>query len=109
MGVGVSLGLIAVGQIANFISPFPTPLASGKLKTTGAFALTRHPIYTAILLVALGFSVYQASLYKFLVFISLVILFYFKSKYEENLLRKKYSNYKDYQLKTGLFLPKLIW
>ena len=62
IGVGVSLGLIAVGQIVNFISPFPTPLSNGKLKTTGAFALTRHPIYTAILLLTLGISIYQASL-----------------------------------------------
>jgi len=102
--LGILLALTALLQINRRLSPFPRPVTHSKLLTTGAFALSRHPIYTGILLVTFGYSLYSASLYKLIISITLAILFYFKSKYEESLLIKKHEVYKTYQRQTRRFL-----
>ncbi len=102
--LGFILGGIALFQINTKISPFPTPIASSKLHTDGAFALARHPIYTSILAITLGYALYDASIYKLVIGILLVLLFYFKSIYEEQLLLNKFPEYSIYKLKTRRFI-----
>jgi protein-S-isoprenylcysteine O-methyltransferase Ste14 len=102
--IGLLLAFIALLQINRRLSPFPRPVTHSKLLITGAFALSRHPIYTGILLVTFGYSLYSTSLYKLFISIALAILFYFKSKYEESLLIKKHEAYKTYQRQTRRFL-----
>lgn len=104
MSLGVILGVIALIQINVNLSPFPTPLENSALITKGVFALSRHPIYTAILLAALGYAIFQTSIYRILIFIFLMTLFYFKSKYEERLLLEKFPAYNDYKKRTRRFI-----
>ena len=98
---GVVLGAVALLQINKKLSPFPTPVSTGKLITNGAFLFARHPIYTAILMVTLGYAVFQESIFKTMIFIALCILFYFKSRYEEHLLSEKYPSYSLYMKDVG--------
>ena len=102
--LGVLLGVVAVLQINKRLSPFPTPVSNSKLITNGAFSIARHPIYTAILLVTFGYALYQESLYKLFIFLLLLLLFNFKSKYEEQLLEKMFPEYKNYKKKSRRFL-----
>ena len=108
LSAGILLGVLAVLQLNKNLSPFPTPKVGGYLVTNGAFALSRHPIYTAIILTGLGYGLYQESLFKMVITVSLWILFYFKSSYEEHLLTSKFPEYSDYQAKVGRFFPKLF-
>ncbi len=85
--LGLILGGIALFQINTKISPFPTPIASSKLHTDGAFALARHPIYTSILAITLGYALYDV-----------------KSIYEEQLLLEKFPEYSIYKLKNRRFI-----
>lgn len=102
--LGLVLGLVALLQINRKLSPFPTPVPNGKLITTGAYKLARHPIYTAIILAGLGYALYITSWYKIVITLVLLILFYYKSKYEEKLLIKNYSEYMAYKTKTRRFI-----
>lgn len=106
--VGFVVGLIALLQLKTSLSPFPTPKINGQLIRSGVFALVRHPIYFSILLCASGYALFQSSIYRLMVSLLLLVLFHFKSSYEENLLCKKYSEYKDYQQKVGKLFPKLF-
>ncbi|WP_299779246.1 methyltransferase [uncultured Formosa sp.] len=101
---GLILGVIALLQINTKISPFPTPTLQSTLLTTGAFSIGRHPIYTGVLAMTLGYSIYNASVFKFLIFLLLLILFYFKSNYEEQLLSEKFPEYAIYKIKTRRFI-----
>ena len=101
---GLILGGIAVLQINTKISPFPTPTLQSTLLTTGAFKIGRHPIYTGILAMALGYAVYDASVFKFVIFLLLLMLFYFKSSYEEQLLLARFPEYATYKIKTRRFI-----
>jgi protein-S-isoprenylcysteine O-methyltransferase Ste14 len=101
-GIIITLALL---QLNKNLSPFPTPKDSASLLQNGLYKYMRHPIYTGIILLFSGYSVYQNSVYKLLISVFLVILFYLKSNYEEQRLEQKFPNYQRYKDKTGRFFP----
>lgn len=101
--ISLILGGIALLQLNTKLSPFPTPVASGKLITRGAYRISRHPIYTALIFTGVGYAIYTASVYKMLVTCILWILFYYKSLYEENLMTEKFPEYDAYKKETRRF------
>lgn len=104
---GLCTCVLALIQLKTTLSPFPTPVAHGKLATNGVFALARHPVYTGIILVAFGYGVYSGSGYRLLVGLGLLVLFNFKAAYEEELLTQHYADYEAYKNKVGRFTPFL--
>lgn len=78
--VGFFTIVIAILQLNKKLTPFPTPLKDGTLINTGLYKLVRHPIYSGIILTAIGFGLFQESFWKIGVALILWILFYFKSK-----------------------------
>nr|WP_315147284.1 methyltransferase [uncultured Flavobacterium sp.] len=90
------------------LSPFPTPKNNVTLLENGLYKYARHPIYTGIILLVIGFSVYQNSWYKLLISLLLIILFYLKSTYEEERLEQKFPDYKNYKTKTRRFFPLIL-
>jgi protein-S-isoprenylcysteine O-methyltransferase Ste14 len=101
-GIIITLALL---QLNKNLSPFPTPKECSSLLQNGLYKYSRHPIYSGIILLFLGYSLYQNSGYKLLISLLLVILFYFKSNYEEQRLEQKFPDYKHYRSKTGRFFP----
>jgi protein-S-isoprenylcysteine O-methyltransferase Ste14 len=102
---GVGTGVLALLQLNTSLSPFPTPVANGALVTTGVFAFARHPIYASLLMAAFGYALYSGSGYRLLVGVALLVLFYFKSSYEERLLSAHYPDYAEYRKRVGRFIP----
>lgn len=100
-GLGV-IGL-AIVQLNDNLTPFPTPKEKGVLVQTGLYKYIRHPIYTGIILFALGWGVFDESIWKISIGMLLWVLFYFKSSYEETLLMNKFEAYKAYRETTGRF------
>lgn len=98
---------LALLQLNKNLSPFPTPVRAGELVTNGVYAYARHPIYSGILLFGLGYGLYLGSGYKLLITAALLVLFYFKSSYEERLLAERYKNYPAYRQRVGRFGPKV--
>jgi protein-S-isoprenylcysteine O-methyltransferase Ste14 len=106
VGVGVLVG--AVLQLNTHLTPWPSPAKNGRLISSGFFKYVRHPIYTGILLALAGWALRQQNAWQLCLCLFLWVLFYFKSRYEEMRLRKVYPGYKNYQQKTGRFLPRLF-
>jgi len=103
--IGGGVVLLALLQLKTNLSIFPSPLRGSELITHGLFKYIRHPIYLGILLSAFSLALYLGSGYKLLIAFLLLILFYFKSSYEEKLLLKKFPEYGDYMKRSGRFLP----
>jgi protein-S-isoprenylcysteine O-methyltransferase Ste14 len=108
-GIGLLIILIAFLQLNTSLSPFPSPKKGAKLVTSGAFAFARHPIYSGLLFIAFGLSVWLGSGYKLLISILLLLVFYFKSNYEESKLQERFPEYVFYKRQTGRFFPKFRW
>lgn len=100
--------IFSISQLNKNLSPFPSPKTDSSLVTSGLFKYIRHPIYISILLGIMIWSLYQHSLYQLIISFVLLIVFYFKSKYEEQQLLKRFPEYKSYMSKTGRFLPRIF-
>ena len=106
--LGFAISLIALLHLNRNISPFPSPRHDGVLITSGIYKYIRHPIYTGIVIIAVGFGLLDGSLFRVGLGIALWVFFYFKSEYEERLLVQKYAGYKDYQDRTGKLFPRIF-
>jgi protein-S-isoprenylcysteine O-methyltransferase Ste14 len=100
--------MLSLLQLNTNLSPFPSPKKSATLVTSGLYKYVRHPIYSGIILLFLGFSVFEASIYKILISCLVWFLFYLKSEYEEQKLTLFYKEYSQYRKKTGRFSPKVF-
>jgi protein-S-isoprenylcysteine O-methyltransferase Ste14 len=105
--VGFLIILMAILQLNKNLTPFPTPKTSGILIKTGLYKYMRHPIYTGIFLATLGLGLFNNNLQQISIAVILLILFYFKSSYEEKMLIDKYEEYKKYKENTNRFFPFL--
>ncbi|MDX1602830.1 MAG: isoprenylcysteine carboxylmethyltransferase family protein [Salinimicrobium sediminis] len=108
-GIGLVLVLVALLQLKTSLSPFPSPKKGTKLITGGVFVFARHPIYAGILFMAFGISVWLGSGYKLIISVLLYLLFFLKSRYEEQLLQETFPEYVEYKKHTGRFFPKFNW
>ena len=103
--VGILLSAIAILQLRKNLSPFPSPVSSGTLVESGIFKKIRHPIYSGLIIFFSSYAIYEESPAKLLLSFILVILFYFKSIYEEKLLMKKFPAYCSYKRTSYRFFP----
>ena len=100
-----TLGVLGLGR--RNLSPFPRPKEDSQLVATGAYAIVRHPMYSGVSLIALGWALAQRSP---LVLGYAVMLFLFldiKSRREEDWLRQKFPNYSGYQRRVKRLVPFL--
>ncbi len=108
-GIGLVLVLVAFLQLNTNLSPFPSPKKGSKLVTGGVFVFARHPIYSGILFMAFGVSIWLGSGYKLIISALLYLLFFLKSRYEEQRLQEVFPEYEAYRQNTGRFFPKFNW
>jgi protein-S-isoprenylcysteine O-methyltransferase Ste14 len=81
-----------------------------QLIRTGPYRYIRHPVYTAILLVALGGTLFFLSLPVGVLTVLLFGLAYYRARLEEALLASPEGfgeTYREYMGRTGRFLPRL--
>lgn len=104
--VGMAMVLLAIMQLNTKLSPFPTPIKGARLIKNGLYKFMRHPIYTGIFIVLFSYGMSVTSSYKIIISTLLLVVFYFKSVYEEKRLLEVFSAYESYQKTTGRFFPK---
>ncbi|HVZ58572.1 MAG TPA: isoprenylcysteine carboxylmethyltransferase family protein [Patescibacteria group bacterium] len=76
------------------------------LVTDGPYEFIRHPMYVAVILVAIGLLINTYSLPRLFAVLLLACDFGLKASYEETLLVKYFKKgYEDYREKTKRFIP----
>jgi protein-S-isoprenylcysteine O-methyltransferase Ste14 len=92
----------------GIISGGSTPRALDELVVVGLYRFVRHPMYTAVLSIALGLACLVQSLALFSVFCLYLLLILFLIPIEEEGLTKAYQDrYRDYQRQVKKLLPYL--
>jgi protein-S-isoprenylcysteine O-methyltransferase Ste14 len=97
--------LISAFNIRTVLTAEPLPKENGTLSTNGLYKYVRHPMYTSVLMLSLGIAVASGSLLKYFLVALLLVLFIYKSRYEETYLRAQYPTYKKYASTTPRFIP----
>ena len=112
VGLGLVLGLagtililLGLFNLGTNLTPFPRPLASNTLVESGVYALVRHPIYSGIIIGAVGWACLFASTLTVIYALILFIFFDIKSRQEEQWLVEKHANYGDYQKRVRKLIP----
>lgn len=95
--LGAVLGVLSAVRMGRQLAPQPSPVRHGSLIDTGPYAVVRHPIYTAVLLMIAGSVVRVLSLAGLLVTVVSAVFFDRKIAYEEALLADAYPQYPAYQ------------
>ena len=75
------------------------------LKTSGPYRFVRHPMYTSLIFITLIWVVNDFSIFRLAIWIILLITIHLKSEYEEQLLIKKFPDYRQYKVRTKKFIP----
>lgn len=103
-GLLVFAGLFSLG---SNLTAVPRPKDDAQMVEHGAYRWVRHPIYSGIILGALGFGLLRGGWLSLLYAFILFIFFDIKSRREENWLREKYTDYAGYQQRVRKLIPFL--
>ncbi|MFZ9720654.1 MAG: methyltransferase family protein [Candidatus Nanopelagicaceae bacterium] len=103
-----SLGiLVSMKQLGSALTALPESKPEASFVTSGLYKFVRHPIYSFLILLPLGVALEQSSLVSLLFFCLLFLLLQLKYRYEDRLLRSKWSEAEKYQECTPALFPKL--
>jgi protein-S-isoprenylcysteine O-methyltransferase Ste14 len=104
---GVALLLVAAISLGASLTVLPKPPARGNLVQTGVYGAVRHPVYGAVLLIALGWSLVESPL-GLIPTALLAVVFDLKARLEEAWLQERYPAYGRYRDETPRrFVPGL--
>lgn len=99
-----ALGSVTLGRN---LSPFPKPKDDSRLIQGGIFSVVRHPIYTGVSLLALGWSLLWGSVVASILALALLVFFDIKARREERWLEAKFTEYAAYKRRVRKLIPFL--
>ncbi|NEP04358.1 MAG: isoprenylcysteine carboxylmethyltransferase family protein [Okeania sp. SIO2G4] len=104
-----ALVLIAKGllDLGKNLTPLPYPRVDGELVQTGVYGIVRHPLYSGLIFLTLGWSIFQLSLSHFVAVIVIFLFLDLKARQEETWLSEKYPEYSDYQQRVKKLIPRI--
>jgi protein-S-isoprenylcysteine O-methyltransferase Ste14 len=102
---GLAVVLLGAFTLGRSFTHLPRPRRSGRLHRRGIYRLVRHPVYSGVLLLALGWSFAEAPV-ALVPTALLALVFDLKSRREEIWLRERYPEYAAYAERTrSRFIP----
>ena len=107
---GLYIRYTAISQLGKFFTAKVMITNNHKLYKNGLYKILRHPSYTGALLSFISVSIWFNSLIGFFVSIStFLVVYFFRIKYEEELLLEHFGNeYKNYKKETYRLIP-YVW
>lgn len=107
LAAGGGIGWAGAAALGRGTTPLPKPPEQARLVRTGIYARVRHPLYTSVMLLALGWALSWQSWPSGLAALALIPFFHAKARREERWLRAQFSDYADYEQRVPRFVPRL--
>lgn len=104
---GAVVGVWGVRSLGRSRTPNPTPKAGAELVRHGIYRQLRHPLYSSVMLAALGWALLWQSAAALVASLALCVFLDAKARLEERLLVAKFPEYAAYRERTRRFLPGL--
>ena len=89
--------IVSIKDLGRNLSPFPKPINTSNLVTTGIYRFMRHPMYYSLIFISIGVFIIKLSFYYLFLTISLSLIIKFKIALEEKYLMNKFKNYLLYK------------
>lgn len=107
LAVAVGLAAVKANRPGNF-NIHPEPRAGGRLVEHGIYAWIRHPMYSALLLLALAAIAVAPTLPTLVSAAALAVVLWAKSSLEERWMAERHPGYAAYRARTRRFVPGLL-
>jgi protein-S-isoprenylcysteine O-methyltransferase Ste14 len=98
-------GICGVMALGRNLTPFPKPSDGAQFVQHGIYGLIRHPLYTAVICAAVGWSLIRSSWPALAVSLALAVFFDAKARHEERWLRQRFPDYMRYEQRVRRFIP----
>ena len=98
-------GISAVFRLGRNRTPFPAPRPGSTLVTTGIYARIRHPLYSAMMAMGLGWACFWSSGIALVVAAVFIVFLHAKASFEEKLLSARFEDYPGYADRLPRYLP----
>jgi protein-S-isoprenylcysteine O-methyltransferase Ste14 len=108
VGLGF-LGVFFVFRQNSFTSATIELAPDQKVISTGPYALVRHPMYAAALVMLLGIPIALGSMWGLLVFVAILPALLWRLFDEEKFLAKNLPGYREYQTRVRYRLIPRVW
>lgn len=105
MAGGGVFGMAGVLGLGRNLTALPKPVEGGTLVTSGIYSMVRHPIYSGLILAALGWAIWSANGLGIGLALVLLLFFDVKSRREERWLIEAYPEYAAYQKRVKKLIP----
>lgn len=102
---GLTLVCMAAWRLGRHLSPLPHPREGAPLIEDGPFRWMRHPIYTGLVLMALGLGCWRQGWLGICWALVLLAFFDLKARREESWLITRYPAYGAYRQRVRKFIP----
>jgi len=96
-------GLIALGR--NNLTALPYPKDEATLTTSGPYRIVRNPIYSGLLIGALGLGLWHNSWPTLALTAALFVLFDLKTRREQEWLTERFPEYAEYAKHVKKLIP----
>ncbi|GAB4546769.1 MAG: isoprenylcysteine carboxylmethyltransferase family protein [Anaerolineae bacterium] len=103
--LGVLIFLAAAFFLGRNLTVFPKPKDDGHFVGSGVYALVRHPMYSSVFLIGVGFALANNSSVALALAVILGIFFDRKAAQEEIWLTQKYAEYAEYKKRVKKLIP----
>ena len=103
---GGALMLRGVADLGASFTPLPRPKDGAALVRDGLYARVRHPIYSGVCLLGLGWAALTANPTRLVLATGLVPFFNAKAGREEAWLLERFPEYARYREEVGKLLPR---
>ena len=103
--VGGYLGIAGVLALGRNLTPYPRPVGGAELIKRGVYGQIRHPIYTSVMLLSLGWSLLWQSTPALVATSAIMAFFHAKARREERWLQDKFPEYNTYTKRVPRFVP----
>ena len=105
MLVGAALSIGGVMRLGPNLTALPYPKDCSNLIESGPYAIVRHPIYSGLIIGALGYALWVNGTLTLLYALVLFVFFDVKSRREETWLAEKFPGYAEYQARVRKLIP----
>lgn len=105
MVLGGALLVAGLVRLGRSLTPLPFPKDGAGLTTTGPFAWVRHPIYSGVLVLSLGWALCVEGWLTLGYVAALFVLLDVKARREEAWLAEKFPEYARYKERVRRLIP----